>query len=149
MTARGVDFPVVLDLMRRGKLSVVPLVTHRHPLDDINAGFDQPRRGEGDPPHRRARRGMTDGRRALGDRARPRGDPEHRRHVPQHDRGRTIVVGAAVVHLDQPFALARRDALVAAAASGPILEADRAGDRARAALLDAGSNLLGVIPSGL
>jgi len=44
---RGVDFPVVLDLVRRGKLSVLPLVTHRHPLEDINAGFDQLRRGEG------------------------------------------------------------------------------------------------------
>ena len=44
---RGVDFPVVLDLVRRGKLSVLPLVTHRHPLDGINEGFDELRRGEG------------------------------------------------------------------------------------------------------
>jgi len=44
---RGVDFPVVLDLVRRGKLSVSPLVTHRHPLEAINEGFDQLRRGEG------------------------------------------------------------------------------------------------------
>ena len=44
---RGVDFPVVLDLVRRGKLAVSPLVTHRHALSDINAGFDQLRRGEG------------------------------------------------------------------------------------------------------
>ncbi|MBI2983787.1 MAG: zinc-binding dehydrogenase [Chloroflexi bacterium] len=44
---RGVDFPVVLDLVRRGKLSVTPLVTHRHPLEAVNEGFDQLRKGEG------------------------------------------------------------------------------------------------------
>ena len=44
---RGVDFPVVIDLVRRGKLAVLPLVTHRHTLDEINDGFDQLRRGEG------------------------------------------------------------------------------------------------------
>lgn len=44
---RGVDFPVVLDLVRRGKLAVLPLVTHRHALEGINEGFDQLRRGEG------------------------------------------------------------------------------------------------------
>ena len=44
---RGVDFPVVLDLVRRGKLSVLPLVTHRHTLDEVNEGFDQLRKGEG------------------------------------------------------------------------------------------------------
>ena len=44
---RGVDFPVVIDLVRRGKLAVRPLVTHRHTLDGINEGFDQLRRGEG------------------------------------------------------------------------------------------------------
>jgi 6-hydroxycyclohex-1-ene-1-carbonyl-CoA dehydrogenase len=44
---RGIDFPVVIDLVRRGKLSVRPLVTHRHTLDGINVGFDELRRGEG------------------------------------------------------------------------------------------------------
>jgi threonine dehydrogenase-like Zn-dependent dehydrogenase len=44
---RGVDFPVVLDLVRRGKLAVRPLVTHRHALDAVNEGFDQLRKGEG------------------------------------------------------------------------------------------------------
>lgn len=44
---RGADFPLVIDLVRRGKLTVRPLVTHRHPLDAINEGFDQLRRGEG------------------------------------------------------------------------------------------------------
>lgn len=44
---RPVDFPVVLDLVKRGKLAVSPLVTHRHTLDQVNEGFDQLRRGEG------------------------------------------------------------------------------------------------------
>lgn len=44
---RPVDFPVVLDLVRRGRLALGPLVTHRHTLADINAGFDSLRRGEG------------------------------------------------------------------------------------------------------
>lgn len=44
---RPVDFPVVLDLVRRGKLTLTSLVTHRHRLDGINAGFDALRRGEG------------------------------------------------------------------------------------------------------
>lgn len=44
---RPVDFPLVLDLVRRGKLVVAPLVTHRHPLERINDAFDLLRRGEG------------------------------------------------------------------------------------------------------
>lgn len=44
---RGVDFPVVIDLVQRGKLAVAPLVTHRHALAEVNAGFDQLRRGIG------------------------------------------------------------------------------------------------------
>jgi len=44
---RNVDFPVVLDLVRRGRLTVRPLVSHRHPLEDINVGFAALRRGEG------------------------------------------------------------------------------------------------------
>ena len=44
---RPIDFPVVLDLVRRHKLALGPLVTHRHTLDRINEGFDGLRRGEG------------------------------------------------------------------------------------------------------
>lgn len=44
---RPIDFPVVLDLVRRGRLVLGPLVTHRHTLDRINEGFDALRRGEG------------------------------------------------------------------------------------------------------
>jgi 6-hydroxycyclohex-1-ene-1-carbonyl-CoA dehydrogenase len=44
---RPVDFPIVLDLVRRGKLALSKLVTHRHSLDSINEGFDALRRGEG------------------------------------------------------------------------------------------------------
>ena len=44
---RPVDFPVVLDLVRRGRLQVSPLVSHRYPLERINDGFDALRRGEG------------------------------------------------------------------------------------------------------
>jgi len=44
---RPVDFPVVLDLVRRGRLVVKPLVTHRHPLEELDLAFDGLRRGEG------------------------------------------------------------------------------------------------------
>ena len=44
---RPVDFPVVMDLVRRGRLALGRLVTHRHRLDAINDGFDALRRGEG------------------------------------------------------------------------------------------------------
>lgn len=44
---RPADFPAVLDLVRRGRLAVSPLVTHRHALDRINDGLDALRRGEG------------------------------------------------------------------------------------------------------
>jgi len=44
---RPVDFPVVLDLVRRRRLAIGPLVTHRHTLDRINVGLDALRRGEG------------------------------------------------------------------------------------------------------
>ena len=44
---RNIDFPLVLDLVRRGRLSIAPLVTHRHALERINEGFDALRRGEG------------------------------------------------------------------------------------------------------
>lgn len=44
---RNIDFPLVLDLVRRGKLDMRSLVTHRHPLEDVNLGYDSLRRGEG------------------------------------------------------------------------------------------------------
>lgn len=44
---RPVDFPVVLDLVRRGQLRVGALVTHRYTLDGVNDGLDALRRGEG------------------------------------------------------------------------------------------------------
>ncbi|HET7699342.1 MAG TPA: zinc-binding dehydrogenase [Candidatus Limnocylindria bacterium] len=45
--SRPSDFPIVLDLVRRGRLALRPLVTHRHTLESINDGFDALRRGEG------------------------------------------------------------------------------------------------------
>ena len=45
--SRPIDFPVVLDLVKRGKLNAAALVTHRHTLDEVNEGFEQLRRGEG------------------------------------------------------------------------------------------------------
>jgi 6-hydroxycyclohex-1-ene-1-carbonyl-CoA dehydrogenase len=44
---RAVDYPRVLSLVDQGKLKVAELVTARFPLDEINAGFDALRRGEG------------------------------------------------------------------------------------------------------
>lgn len=44
---RNIDFPLVIDLVRRGKLDMASLVTHRHALEDVNAGYDSLRRGEG------------------------------------------------------------------------------------------------------
>jgi 6-hydroxycyclohex-1-ene-1-carbonyl-CoA dehydrogenase len=44
---RNVDFPVVIDLVRRGKLAITPLVSHRHRLEEVNAGLDALRAGTG------------------------------------------------------------------------------------------------------
>jgi 6-hydroxycyclohex-1-ene-1-carbonyl-CoA dehydrogenase len=44
---RPVDFPTVLGLVRRGKLAIGALVTHRYALEGINEGFDALRRGDG------------------------------------------------------------------------------------------------------
>lgn len=44
---RPVDFPVVLELVRRGRLAISSLVSHRHALERINEGFDALRRGDG------------------------------------------------------------------------------------------------------
>jgi hypothetical protein len=59
-----------------------------------------------------------------------------------------VLAGAVMVHRGDAFALARRDAIVGAArASNPATRAFAAGDRPRAALVDAGENLLrGALP---
>jgi hypothetical protein len=59
-----------------------------------------------------------------------------------------VLIGAVMVHRGDAFALERRDAIVGAArASNPATRAFAAGDRPRAALLDAGENLLrGALP---
>ena len=58
----------------------------------------------------------------------------------------SVVVGAGMVHAGNGFALAQRDSLVARArASEPSLRALRDGNRLRAALWDARSNLLAAI----
>ncbi len=44
---RPVDYPKVIELARRGKIQVAPLVTARFPLEGINEAFDLLRRGEG------------------------------------------------------------------------------------------------------
>ena len=44
---RNVDFPVVIELVRRGRLAITPLVSHRHGLEEVNAGFDALRAGTG------------------------------------------------------------------------------------------------------
>ncbi len=45
--SRPIDFPVLLDLVNRGKLNAAGLVTHRHTLDEVNKGFDELRAGVG------------------------------------------------------------------------------------------------------
>jgi Zn-dependent alcohol dehydrogenase len=45
--SRPIDFPVVLDLVKRGKLNASALVTHHHTLDQVNEGFDELRAGVG------------------------------------------------------------------------------------------------------
>lgn len=59
-----------------------------------------------------------------------------------------VLIGAVMVHRGDAFALARRDAIVAGArATNPAARAFAAGDRPRAALLDAGENLArGAVP---
>ncbi|MBI2849077.1 MAG: zinc-binding dehydrogenase [Chloroflexi bacterium] len=44
---RPVDYPRVFELVRLGKIQVVPLVTHKLPLDRINDALDNLRKGEG------------------------------------------------------------------------------------------------------
>ena len=44
---RAVDYPRVLELALQDKIKVKELVTAQFPLDDINAGFDTLRKGEG------------------------------------------------------------------------------------------------------
>lgn len=44
---RPVDYPRVIELVRTGRIQVVPMVTDRFSLDEINGAFDHLRRGEG------------------------------------------------------------------------------------------------------
>ena len=44
---RAVDYPRVIQLVRRGQLKVKELVTARFSLPEINQGFDALRRGQG------------------------------------------------------------------------------------------------------
>lgn len=44
---RHVDYPHVIELVRSGRVQLLPLVTGRFPLADINEGFDTLRKGKG------------------------------------------------------------------------------------------------------
>jgi hypothetical protein len=62
----------------------------------------------------------------------------------------SVLLGIAMVTAGDPFALGRRDDIVAGARSDASLTADRAGDHLQAAVLDFAENLvLGAIPSTL
>ncbi len=43
---RLADYPRVIELARQGRIRVAELVTHRFPLEEVNAAFDTLRRGE-------------------------------------------------------------------------------------------------------
>lgn len=43
----SVEYPPLIELVRRGRLQLLPLVSGTVPLEEINAGFDRLRRGEG------------------------------------------------------------------------------------------------------
>ena len=62
----------------------------------------------------------------------------------------SVAVGVWMVSSGSPYALQRRDEIVATARGDDSLVADRSGDHLRAALLDFGANLtIGAIPSTL
>ncbi|MBI4546216.1 MAG: zinc-binding dehydrogenase, partial [Gemmatimonadetes bacterium] len=42
---RPVDYPRVIELVRRGRIALEPLVTHRFPLEQIDEAFDALRSG--------------------------------------------------------------------------------------------------------
>jgi Zn-dependent alcohol dehydrogenase len=44
---RPVDYPPLIEMARRGKLQVTPLISGRYPLDKINEAFDMLRSGKG------------------------------------------------------------------------------------------------------
>jgi Zn-dependent alcohol dehydrogenase len=44
---RPVDYPPLIQLVRAGRVKLGPIVTGRVRLDEINAGLDRLRRGEG------------------------------------------------------------------------------------------------------
>ncbi len=43
---RPVDYPRVIELVRQGRISLTPLVTHRFPLDEIGDAFETLRAGQ-------------------------------------------------------------------------------------------------------
>ena len=43
---RPVDYPAIVELVRRGKIEIKSLVTHKFPLEEINQAFDLMRKGE-------------------------------------------------------------------------------------------------------
>jgi threonine dehydrogenase-like Zn-dependent dehydrogenase len=43
---RPVDYPRVIELVRRGVIQLAPMVSHRFPLAEIERGLDALRRGE-------------------------------------------------------------------------------------------------------
>lgn len=62
----------------------------------------------------------------------------------------SALIGIAMVTAGVPFAVQQRDAIVGSAQGGPVLEADKRGDRVQAAMLDFGMNLvLGAGPSSI
>ena len=44
---RPVDYPRIIEMARRGKIQIRPLVTAKFPLDKINEAFDNLRKGVG------------------------------------------------------------------------------------------------------
>jgi Zn-dependent alcohol dehydrogenase len=43
---RPVDYPKIIEMVRTGKIQLLPVVTHRFKLQDINQAFDLMRKGE-------------------------------------------------------------------------------------------------------
>ncbi|MEM7828399.1 MAG: zinc-binding dehydrogenase [Candidatus Aenigmatarchaeota archaeon] len=43
---RPVDYPPLIEMVRTGKIKILPLITHKFKLDEINTAFDMLRKGE-------------------------------------------------------------------------------------------------------
>jgi uncharacterized membrane protein SpoIIM required for sporulation len=61
----------------------------------------------------------------------------------------SVIVGIAMVHAGNDFAIGYRDTIVSRAQSSPIIVALDQNDRWRAALLDVGGNLFGAVATSL